>query len=184
MWNWTRSSFPYLPLPRGAPWVLEAITVIITTTTTVNTIPTHTHTHTQWVLGNFCHKWKMKNINNKKKKERMLDARGNCKKCARKMIFARLVDVDRPMMEGCTGKRQQGVTTEQRATVWRLQLAVSLTRQTAWRRRNASYAYKWSGSARQGGQREREKEKARGGERDRERERKQRRAGNRSNNSK
>lgn len=89
----------------------------------------------------------------------MLDARGNCKKCARKMIFARLVDVDRPMMEGCRGRRQKGVTPGQRATVWRLQLAVSLTRQTAWRRRNASYAYKWSGSAQQGGQGRRERER-------------------------
>lgn len=91
----------------------------------------------------------------------MLNARGNCKKCARKMIFARLVDVDRPMMEGYTGRRQQGVTPEQRATVWRLQLAVSLTRQTAWRRRNASYAYKWSGSAQREGESERKREKAR-----------------------
>lgn len=89
----------------------------------------------------------------------MLDARGNCKKCARKMIFARLVNVDRPMMEGCSGRRRQGVTPGQRATVWRLQLAVSLTRQTAWRRRNASYAYKWSGSAQQGGQGRRERER-------------------------
>lgn len=108
----------------------------------------------------------MKNINNKKK--RRLDARGNCRKMCEKNDFCTPCRRWQAPDGRVSGYWEEFPAWGPEVTcpwVWRLQLAVSLTRQTAWRRRNASYAYKWSGSAQRERQRAGESERARKRER-------------------